>query len=125
MAHILVIDDEVQHKELLAEFLSRDEHLVDSAENGKVALTLAENNVYDLVITDLLMPERDGFEVIIRLKQISPKTRIIAMTGGAPKIDVPNLLRTARLLGVDKALAKPLDFVNFKTVVKEVLELEK
>lgn len=125
MARILVIDDEIQLRDLLTEYLMGEGHLVDKADNGQVGLRLAKKNMYDLVITDLLMPEQDGFEVIMGLKRTSPKMRIIVITGGAPKIDIPNLLKTAQLLGVDRALAKPLVFINFKTVVKEVLEQEK
>jgi len=125
MARILVIDDEVQIQDLMAEFLMREGHQVDKAGNGKIGLKLAGQNVYDLVITDVVMPEQDGYEVIMRLVRTSPKVKIIVMTGGAPKLDTQNLLKTAKLMGADGALPKPIDFSTFKTVVNDVLALEK
>lgn len=125
MAKILVIDDEPQIRNILKEFLQRDGHEVDIAENGKIGLKMAGQMVYDLVITDVVMPEQDGYEVIMDLVRRTPKIRIIVMSGGAAKLNTQDLLTTAKLMGADRALAKPLDFINFKAVVQEVLDLKK
>lgn len=125
MAHILVIDDQLHIRSILKEFFKIDNHEVDLAENGKVGLRLAEHNVYDLVITDVVMPERDGLEVITGLKKLFPHVRIIVMSGGAARLDIKNLLRTAKALGADRVLTKPLDFIDLQTVVRELLALEK
>jgi len=125
MAKILVIDDEPQIRNILKEFLQREGYEVDIAENGKVGLKMAGVKFYDLVITDVVMPEQDGYEVIMDLVRRSPRCRIIVMSGGAAKLDTQDLLTTAKLMGADRALAKPLDFINLTTVVKEVLELNK
>ena len=125
MARILVIDDQLHIRSILKEFLKIDKHEVDLAENGKVSLQLAEHNVYDLVITDVVMPERDGLEVIMTLKRLFPHVRIIVMSGGAARLDINNLLRTAKALGADRMLSKPLDFTKLQGVVQELLAVEK
>jgi len=125
MARILVIDDQLHIRNIIKEFLSIDKHTVDLAENGKVGLKLAGENVYDLVITDVVMPERDGLEVIISLKQLFPHVRIIVMSGGAARFDIEFLLKTAKALGADRMLPKPLDFTKLQGVVNGLLAVEK
>lgn len=125
MARILVIDDQLHIRNILKEFLKIDKHEVDLAENGKIGLQLAEHNVYDLVITDIVMPERDGLEVIMSLKRLFPHIRIIVMSGGAARLDINNLLKTVKALGANKVLAKPLDFIELQRVVRELLAMEK
>lgn len=125
MARILVIDDQQHILNIIKEFLLISKHTVDLAEDGKIGLKLARENVYDLVITDVVMPERDGLEVIMGLKQLSPHVRIIVMSGGAARLDIHSLLKTARALGADRVLEKPLDFAKLQAVVNELLALEK
>jgi len=125
MARILVIDDDKDIRTLVEKFLSRDGHEVDLAENGKVGLKLAELNQYDLIITDIVMPEKDGIEVISALNRTFTPARIIAMTGGATKLDIGNLLAMAKALGADRVLSKPLDFIKLQAVAKELLETVK
>jgi DNA-binding response OmpR family regulator len=122
MAHILVIDDQPHIRTIIHEILSFDGHQIDLAENGKVALTLIRLRHYDLVITDVIMPELDGLEVIAALKKEFPGTRIIVMSGGSTRIDTKNLLMISKELGADRALAKPLDFTKLQEAVREVLE---
>ena len=69
MSRILVIDDLKQIRLVIQELLEVDGHDVDLAENGRTALKMTESNSYDLIITDLYMPEKDGLEVIKALKK--------------------------------------------------------
>jgi DNA-binding NtrC family response regulator len=123
MSRILVIDDEQDIRILAKEFLSRDGHQVDLAENGRVGLKLTRLHVYDLVITDIVMPEQDGLEVITELKRLFPLLRIIVMTGGAARLDIAYLLKMALLMKVERALPKPLNFENLQGIVKEILAM--
>ncbi len=123
MARILVIDDEPHLRTIIEEFLVRDGHEVDQAKDGKEGLIQAGLKVYDLVMSDIIMPEMDGLEVVTGLKQISPHVRIIVMSGGAAGLEIPYLLKMARLMGADRVLAKPLDFKKLQNTVKEVLAL--
>jgi CheY-like chemotaxis protein len=121
MARILVIDDEPQIRIVIEAHLLRDGHIVDLAKNGREGLKLAGLNVYDLVITDIIMPEQDGLEVVTELRKIIPRVMIIVMSGGAAGLDIPYLLNMARLMGADRVLSKPLDFTKLQNTVKEVL----
>ena len=121
MAHILIIDDEEDIHFILKEFFTHEGHQVDTAGNGKTGLRMVELNRYDLVITDVIMPEMDGLEVITAIKRKFPEIQIIAMTGGTAKIDKDLLLSTANLMRADRVVAKPLDLKTLKAVVNEVL----
>lgn len=125
MARILVIDDQEQIRTVIQQILVLDGHDVDMAENGKVGLKLAGLNRYDLVITDVVMPEQDGFGVIMGLKKESPHVRIIVMSGGGARLDIDFVLKTANSFKVDGVFSKPLDFIKLQIAVREVLALEK
>jgi CheY-like chemotaxis protein len=79
--HILTIDDEVEIRELLQEFLGAAGYRVSGASNPDEALRVVRNDPPDLIITDLQLEEVDGFEVIELIKAIAPKTPIILLTG--------------------------------------------
>ena len=123
MARILVIDDEPHIRILIESFLIQDGHQVDQAKNGTEGLKLIERNSYDLVITDVVMPEKDGLEVLMGLKGHVPRMRIIVMSGGGDRLNIQELLNMAKLMGADRVLPKPLDFTALQAVVKEVLEI--
>jgi DNA-binding response OmpR family regulator len=124
MAKILVIDDEPHIRTLVEAFLVQDGHDVDLADNGKNGLKMIEQNHYDLLITDVVMPEKDGLELIMDLKGREPRIRVIVMSGGGTRLNIQNYLEMARLLGADRMLPKPLDFLKLQNAVKEVLEAQ-
>ena len=121
MARILVIDDDAEIRTLVKKFLVMDGHEVDKAENGAVGLKMAGLHQYDLVITDVIMPEQDGIGVIMELKQLFPDMRIIVMTGGSAKLSIDHLLTMTKLMKADRSIAKPLDFEKLHATVREVL----
>ena len=120
MAHILVIDDEAALRKVISLALTGRGDRVSQAENGRVAIQLLRSGTFDLVITDLLMPEQDGIETIIALRQNLPPTPVIAMSG-APN-NSALYLEIAQRLGVRRTLAKPFDISELITAVDEVLE---
>ncbi len=122
MAKILVIDDDRHIRTLVNAFLVQNGHEVELAENGKVGLKLIEHNRYDLLITDVVMPEQDGLGLLMALKGRVPRIRTIVMSGGGERLNIENYLNTARLLGADRVLPKPLDFLKLQIAVEEVLE---
>jgi CheY-like chemotaxis protein len=121
MAHILVIDDEADIHFILKTFLTGEGHTVDTAGDGKAGLKLAELHVYDLIITDIVMPEMDGLEVIAAIKSRVPATKIIALTGGSAKLDKTLLLTTAKAMRANKVIAKPINLHELRDAVTEVL----
>src|SRR5438477_953392 len=105
MARILVIDDEQPIRELLRHVLEKEGHEVVEAQDGKDALRLAEQSPPDLVITDIMMPEQDGLEVIRALRRESPDLKMLAISGGG--LLRSRALHVANLLGAFDTLQKP------------------
>ena len=123
MAKILVLDDHAHILTIINDFLKIERYEVDLAEDGKTAMKLAEQKAYDLVITDIIMPDYDVFDIIRGLKRLYPAVKIIAITGGGWKqLDIGELMDECKLLGADRALPKPLDFTKLQAVVCEELE---
>jgi len=122
MARILIIDDDAQIRMLIEKFMVHDGHEVETAENGAVGLKMIGNRQYDLLITDIVMPEQDGFGVLMELKKRSSKLKIIVITGGTAKLPIDNLVTMAGLMKADSVLQKPLDFVNLRETVNQVLK---
>ena len=82
MAKILLVDDNLDLLKLLNEIISRAGHDVVMAQDGRVALQLAKREQFDLLLTDLIMPEKEGIETIMAFRKLHPATKIVAMSGG-------------------------------------------
>lgn len=121
MARILLIDDEELIRVTLGTLLEHDGHVVTTAENGKAGLKLAENEHFDVVISDIIMPEQDGFEVIKALRNRENPPKIIAMSGGSKGIEKGYLLEIANLMSSSKVLSKPFSYETLREAIKEVL----
>lgn len=106
MNKILLIDDEPLIRDGLKQILELKGYTVKTASDGKEAIQYLNNNCPDIVITDIIMPERDGIEVIISVKKKYPEVRIIAISGGG-RINAQDHLEIAKQLGVDNTLTKP------------------
>lgn len=121
---ILVIDDEKRMCDSIKVLLSNIGYEVDTAENGKVGIEKLQSNSFDLVITDLMMPELDGFAVMKHIKENCPGTLVIVITGYA---SVESAVRAIRSGAYDYIL-KPFDFEIIKISVERAwdkLKLEK
>src|SRR5258706_15101020 len=82
MASILLVDDDEQLRTMLSEVLKRAGHEVQTACDGNEAIRMYGRNPTDLVITDLIMPDKEGLEMIREIRRGFPTVRIIAMSGG-------------------------------------------
>jgi DNA-binding response OmpR family regulator len=120
MAKILVLDDEYSILLMLKKMLEKEGHEVDIALNGKDGMVLFEQNKPDLLITDIIMPEKEGLETIFELRQKHPELKIIAISGGG-RISPDGYLPGAKLLGANAVFAKPLVPKEFITAVEELL----
>ncbi len=108
MARILIVDDEELVRAALVLLLERESHELCEASDGVEALVQIRKHPPDLVVIDLFMPDKDGFEVIRDIRDIAPNLKIIAISGGAP-IGVWNILQFAANFGADETFAKPID----------------
>lgn len=112
MATILLVDDERPLRALLRAALERDHHQVFEAANGHRGLELYRERAVDLVITDLVMPEMSGLDLISELTRAFVHVKVVAMTGD------PSRLATAKQLGARQALQKPFDIDHFLEIVR-------
>jgi len=106
MAHLLIIDDDDLFRPMLRENLEQLGHTVTEASNGKEGLAQFARVQADLVLTDLIMPEKEGIETIIELRKKWPGVKVIAMSGGG-RVSASNYLKTAQQLGAACVLHKP------------------
>jgi two-component system chemotaxis response regulator CheY len=120
MARILVIDDDPSIRELIRRALEAAQHTVVEAINGEQGLRLARQTPVELVITDILMPVRDGLEVIRQMRRENPRAKIVALTGGGSYLGLETL-ETAKDFGAVETLAKPFDVHNLKEIVERSL----
>jgi len=112
MANILVIDDEEYVRFSFRRVLEEGGYTVFEAVDGEDGMSqfkqmVAASLVSDVIITDIFMPEKDGYSTITEIKELSPETKIIAISGGG--LGAPRLvLDTSKALGADCVLAKPV-----------------
>ena len=95
-------------------------HEVDTAVNGDEALAHASHKNFDLVITDIIMPSKDGIEVIIALRKAQPTAKIIAISGGG-RLNAKDYLGIAQKLGAAATLSKPFSGSELVASVERVL----
>lgn len=118
MASILIVDDEEPIRHLLRSILEGDGHRVIEAADGREGLTLYRQAPTDLVITDILMPERDGMEVTLELTREFLDAKVIAMTGASGG---QNFLNVAKLFGARQLLQKPFGLQEVRSAVQYTL----
>jgi two-component system response regulator (stage 0 sporulation protein F) len=118
MAKILVIDDERPIRSLLRAVLESDHHQVFEAANGRLGLELYRERSVDLIITDLVMPEMNGFDFISELTRSTVQVKVIAMTGDS---DAIIRLATTKLLGARQILRKPFELDTLLDMVRHEL----
>jgi len=116
---ILVVDDNEQMRELLRVILERAGHEIAEAANGKVAMNLLKTVPADLVITDIIMPEMEGIDLIMTIRTRYPGVRIIAISGGG-RIDPNVCLNMAGKLGADRILQKPFGKSTILSIIKDL-----
>lgn len=108
MAHILIIDDDPEIRSSLKAALEDEGYRVATAENGARGLDLAGQIAFQIVITDMIMPEVEGVQTIISLRKADPDLPILAISGESPAMPgKPDYLEIARRFGANQILRKP------------------
>lgn len=119
MASILIVDDEPAIRHTMNLALSKDGHSIAEAANGCEALAAVRKQAFDVILLDIYMPEKDGLETIGELRQILPKIKIVAVSGGGTRAML-DPLRVASQLGADVVLAKPFDIHRLRQTIVEI-----
>lgn len=107
MAKILLVDDNAPLLAIIALLLQQEGHVTTQAAHGGQAMKLVANDDFDLIITDLVMPEKEGIETILALRKNFPAIKLIAMSGGGSSLNSRQMLNVAQKLGASQILEKP------------------
>lgn len=124
MAKILIIDDDPSILTMLTRMLEKAGYEVDIACNGSEGLKKIENFPPDLLVTDIVMPEKEGLELISYLREKNPGLKIVAISGGG-RFHYEGYLTSAKLLGADLTFQKPLVHKEFVQAVTDLINTEK
>jgi CheY-like chemotaxis protein len=120
MATILVIDDDRSFRRMVNLVLTRAHHAVIEAQDGVEGLQLFTSLNPDVVISDIIMPDKDGIQLIREIRALNPTIHIIAMSGGGAAIGM-GYLGAAGKLGADRRLAKPFRPTELTEMVEQLL----
>ena len=123
MANILVIDDDATIQLVFSQFLTSLGYEITQAENGKKGMSMIQETRPDLVITDIMMPEMDGLEILMQLRSNHDSVPVIAISGGMRSLPV-NFLQQAKLFGARYVFEKPVPLEVLRNAVTELLDEE-
>lgn len=120
MASILLIDDDDVVRSVVQRTLATMGHSVTAARDGVEGLALYQSAPADLVLTDLIMPGKEGLELIMELKKKNRAVKIIAMSGGG-RVDAVDYLKIALQLGAGRVLQKPFTIDELTAAIADLL----
>lgn len=123
MPGVLIVEDDKELREMLKMSLLRSGFTVLEAGNGKEAIAHFKPSLTDLVVTDLIMPEEDGLKVVIKLRELKPSIKIIAISGGG-KVGPGSYLNLAKALGADAIYSKPFSINDLTAKIEQLLDNE-
>ena len=121
MESILVIDDDVQIRHLLEDVLRGEGFDVRGAESMEKGLPNYPKSSVPFIVTDVLMPDREGLEAIRELRKYNPDVKILAISGGLNQGGV-DVLDIAKRFGANRVLRKPFEMKDFLSVVRDILQ---
>ncbi len=120
MKKILIIEDDDILRAMLTRFLRKSGYSVDSTEDGAAGLNMVGSNSYDLIVTDIIMPGKEGIETIQEIRRGGCNMPVIAISGGG-RMGPDSYLPLAKMLGADATLGKPFKNDEFLKCVKNLL----
>ena len=122
LKRILIIDDEKQVRDMLRMILDRAGYEVEDAPDGKAGIRRRHcENPADLIITDILMPEKEGIETIMTFQKDFPECKCIAISGGGGFSSPYAFLATAKKLGAARVFTKPVNRGELLVAVEELI----
>ncbi len=121
MARVLVIDDDPAIRKSLAILLAHDGYEVLTAESGNEGIDIHKKQAVDLIITDIIMPGKNGIETIVQFRCDYPDVKIIAISGGGMLVP-EEYLTMAGAVGADKTITKPFEMSDLREAVTNLLE---
>jgi YesN/AraC family two-component response regulator len=119
MLRILVIDDDHDVQRMIFKMLDSADREILTASNGVEAISIFDKKPCDIVITDIIMPEKEGLSLIKEIRIKNLKTKIVAISGGG-RISAYNYLKLAKKFGADRTIAKPFTSNELHSVINEL-----
>ena len=119
--HILIIDMDVDTLKTCKQHLSSRKETTVTTCDSRAAMREFGACDPDLVLTELVMPERDGIELLLEIKRAAPRTKVIAMSGGGASLPTEFVLHLASRLGADGTVSKPVDAARLLEAIEKVL----
>ena len=124
MTKILVVDDEATVRDMVSSMIEPLGCEVTVAGNGLEAIAACKAHAFDLVITDIVMPGKNGIDLIMQLKKDYPSTHVLGISGGGGGITGRyDYLEIAQLVGADNILRKPFSMKDMRDAVSKLLNL--
>lgn len=120
MKTILVVDDEAPMRDMIDTALS-GEYDITCVANGREAQAVLAMREFDLIITDLVMPEMNGIDLLMSLQKTRPQQKILAISGGGGIAGRFDYLPVAQLIGAGKILRKPFAMADLRVAVQGLL----
>lgn len=121
MSRILIIDDDPYIRTVFKRYLEGNGYEVEVAPDGNEGLKSVKRVVPDLVVTDVMMPEKDGLEVVLELRKICPEVPVIAISGGM-RIAPMDFLPMVKKFGAKRVLYKPIDLEELSEAIEQELK---
>jgi CheY-like chemotaxis protein len=119
---VIVADDVFEIQLLMEMWLREAGCTVKCASTGNELTRLVRQQHFDLIVTDVLMPDGDGLDVILELKRSRPKARVLAISGGGRRLQASECLKFAKGLGAHDVLLKPFNREQFMAAVSRVTQ---
>ena len=116
---ILIVEDDPQVRNSTAQILERAGYDICQAEDGEIGLSTFREEKPDIVILDIIMPNKEGIEIIPELRTIRPSSKILAISGGG-RSNAQDYLTLADVIGADATLAKPFERVELLAIVTKL-----
>ena len=120
MALVLIVDDDPQMLRLLTDVVELDNHDVLLAQDGALAMDFFDHQQPDLMITDILMPNKEGLELISEVRERYPNLKIIAYSGGGSS-DPESYLEFATGMGANRVFSKPMPLAELRQEIQSLL----
>ena len=120
MKKILIVDDESAIRSMVSVVLAAADREFVEAGNGTEAQAILESSAFDLVISDVIMPDCDGIELVMAIRRKLPKVPVIIMSGGG-RVQASHYLNLAEKLGAAKVFEKPFNTAALRAAVSELL----
>ncbi|WP_448204717.1 response regulator [Azospirillum sp. sgz302134] len=108
MAKILVVDDDPVSRNIVSKILEKDEHVVTACGSAQQAIEALTFTDFDLLVTDIIMPEHDGFEVIQAARNLRPNLKVIVLSGIDERVPQELSMAAFQRLGVCRVVRKPI-----------------